>query len=954
MKSKKILVLLSSLALLLGACNGNKGSSKSEQKSEPAQSSQSAPEEIAVTALALNKETLSLEAGKSETLSVTVTPENASNTKVSWETSDAAIAEVSSLGKVTAKAVGTATITVKSQSNPDVKAECVVTVTEEGGAYGSLNKPKTVAEALAIAEEECKEDGDVSKDKVYVKGLVTKNPTYNAEKGFSQNVYLKDSATAEKELLVYSVNHDALKVPYQNDEVVLHGYVKNYKGTLEIASVTIDGASVYPEIDVVTRGNSTITYNVENGAVNAEAPTSAKNNTEFSFSVTPEQGYKVDRVAVNGDAVEADASGAYKAIVKGNTTVNIDISPEGVTIKTAIMAYPGGDSDSDTKNMVEGNNAAEVGLDPSVFEVVSTNTTGLYAGLNKSAEIRLYDNRKATDTTQIANGTTLTVSSRKVTITKIVIELTSASTGTMEVKAGNTVVTGNEGTYQINNAQFSIQNVSEIAGGASASGKQVVIKKVTISYSENAEVAATAIAVSPKTLTLKPEETSVLAVAFTPVTATDTVSWKSSDDTKATVDQTGRVTAVAQGSATITAFIDADGDGAVDENEIKDTAAVTIEAAEVINYGSAEHPLTVAEAKAVLDKTGSNESKQPLFVKGIISTNKAFSTQFHNGEVWLQSDDGTVAQAFEAYSCEIDASLNYAGDPAADDLKGYEVIITGYGKIYSSTYELTNVTRDNVRINPKIISMTREEVAATAVALDQKTAEVAIGSTVKLTATLTPAEATSKVSWKSSDTAIATVANGTVTGVGAGSATITAFVDLDGSGDVNGEEPNDVCTVTVPAPTVDGVQYVISVSDEAWPTTAEEAATEHTIGNVAVKTCGLNKDTSGNAQEGGDIFMKKGAGYIYNTTSLGKILSIKVTFSANSSAGKYANIVLGASAIDARNTDSANAVTFAKSQTIEVTNDTDGVGFFNVSNNQGTGKNDKNIRIVSIVIICAK
>lgn len=100
--------------------------------------------------------------------------------------------------------------------------------------------------------------------------------------------------------------------------------------------------------------------------------------------------------------------------------------------------------------------------------------------------------------------------------------------------------------------------------------------------------------------------------------------------------------------------------------------------------------------------------------------------------------------------------------------------------------------------------------------------------------------------------------------------------------------------------------------------------------------------------------MKKGAGYIYNTTSLGKILSIKVTFSANSSAGKYANIVLGASAIDARNTDSANAVTFAKSQTIEVTNDTDGVGFFNVSNNQGTGKNDKNIRIVSIVIICAK
>ena len=935
MKSKKLLVLVSSLALLLGACN-NGGGQASSTPADQSNSSQT-QEEVAVTGLTLKKAELSLEVGKSETLTVTVAPENASNTKVSWETSDATVAEVSSLGKVTAKKVGTATITVKSQSNPTVTATCAVTVTEAGGKYGALSAPKTVAQILAIAAEECKEANDKTTDVVYVKGIVTKAPAYNAEKGFSQNIYLKDALTdaADKELWVYSANHDALKVPYQNDEVVLHGYLMNYNGKIEISNVTLaDGTKNYPEIDSVTRGTSTITYNIEHGSVSANAPKSAKNNSEFSFSVTPEQNYKVDSVTVNGDAITADAQGTYKSFVKGNTTVNISISEVGVDMKTVTMEC----KPETSGNMVEGNNAVAVGLDATIFEVTSDNPTGIYAGLNAAGNFRLYNGyNNATDKTQ---GTKVTVSSRKVTIKKIVITLAASSVADLsklEVKAGDTVVTGNNGTYEINNGTFSLKNVSN-----ATVSDQIHISKVVISYVENATVAATAIAVAPKTLTLKVDETSKLVATLTPANATDTIVWETSDATKVKVGQDGIVTAVAVGSATITAKV---------SDTIKDTATVTVEAAEVINYGTKEAPLTVAEAKAVLDKTGTNESKQPLFVKGIISTNKAFSDQYHNGEVWLQSDDGTVAKAFEAYSCEIDAALNYSGDPAADELKGYEVVVTGYGKIFGTTYELTNVTKDGVRVNPKIVSMTREEVAATAIAVAPTTAAVEVGSTVKLTATLTPANATSKVAWKSSDETKATVANGTVTGVAAGSVTITAFVDADKDGVLDDGELKADCTVTVNEQ-ANGVLYTLDVSDAGWPTSNETAATAHTIGNVAVKTCGLNKDTSGSAQSGGDIFMKKGAGYLFNTESLGKILSIKVTFSANSSAGKYVNIVLGSSALDARNTDAANAYTFAKSETIEVKNETDGIGYFNISNNQGDS--GKNIRIVKIVILCAE
>ena len=821
MKSKKVFVLVSALALLLGACNQPTSSSQSQSQS----GSQSAPAtsetsnsattsqgqgDIAVTALTISKATLSLEAGKSEQLSVTPTPTNATNTKVTWATSDATIATVSSLGKVTAVKVGTATITATSQSNPQVKATCVVTVTEEGGKYGSVNKPKTVAQILAIAAEECKEKDDKTAEPVYVKGIVTKAPTTNTEKGFSRNIYLKDALTDEKDLWVYTANHDALKTPYQNDEVVLHGYLLNYNGTIEISNVKIDGVDNYPAIDTVTRGTSTITYNVEHGSVNAEAPKQAKNNSEFSFTVTPEQGYKVDRVTVAGDVVAADTNGAYKAYVKGNTVVNIDISREGVEVKTVEMAYPA--TDADSTNMVEGNNAATVGLDASVFEVVSTNTTSLYAGLNKAGEIRLYDNRKAEDPTQITNGTTLTVSSRKVTITKIVIELTSASVGDMEVKAGDQVVTGNEGTYQIDNSQFSIQNVSRIEGGASASGRQVIIKKITISYTENAAVAATAIAVTPKTLTLKPEQTGVLSAALTPANATDTIVWESSDPTKAAVDQTGKVTAVAQGQVTITAKV---------SDTIKDTAVVTIEAAEEINYGTKEAPLTIAEAKAVLDKTGTSQSKQPLFVKGIISTNKAFSTQYHNGEVWLQSDDGKVEKDFEVYRCEIDASLNYSGDPAADELKGYEVVVTGYGKIFGSTYELCNgkAEGETTDVNPKILSMTRQEVPATAIEVAPTTAEVEVGKTVDLAATLTPTNSTQKVAWKSSDEAKATVNAGKVSGVAEGNVTITAFVDADKDGVLDEGELKAECAVTVKAAsaTREALPYTGNVANGSLP-----------------------------------------------------------------------------------------------------------------------------------------
>lgn len=79
------------------------------------------------------------------------------------------------------------------------------------------------------------------------------------------------------------------------------------------------------------------------------------------------------------------------------------------------------------------------------------------------------------------------------------------------------------------------------------------------------------------------------------------------------------------------------------------------------------------------------------------------------------------------------------------------------------------------------------DIPATGITLDKTSAEVFSGETVTLTATVTPANTTDTVTWSTSASNVATVANGVVTGKSHGTATITAT-----AGDMTAK-----CTVTV-------------------------------------------------------------------------------------------------------------------------------------------------------------
>ena len=86
-----------------------------------------APEIIEVTSVSLNKTSLTLEIGASETLTATVLPSNATDKSVTWTSSDQSVAMVVN-GKITAIESGTTTITATTSNGKT--ASCTITVNE--------------------------------------------------------------------------------------------------------------------------------------------------------------------------------------------------------------------------------------------------------------------------------------------------------------------------------------------------------------------------------------------------------------------------------------------------------------------------------------------------------------------------------------------------------------------------------------------------------------------------------------------------------------------------------------------------------------------------------------------------------------------------------------------------------------------------------------------------------
>ena len=120
---------------------------------------------------------------------------------------------------------------------------------------------------------------------------------------------------------------------------------------------------------------------------------------------------------------------------------------------------------------------------------------------------------------------------------------------------------------------------------------------------------------------------------------------------------------------------------------------------------------------------------------------------------------------------------------------GFSIQTTKNGK-GTISLELTGHVSINAQKEVPMVFYSADPVAETpSVTLNKDATTLAAEATETLTATTVPAGAV--VTWTSSNNEVATVANGVVTAVAEGSATITATITVDGT------NYTDTCTVTV-------------------------------------------------------------------------------------------------------------------------------------------------------------
>ena len=119
-------------------------------------------------------------------------------------------------------------------------------------------------------------------------------------------------------------------------------------------------------------------------------------------------------------------------------------------------------------------------------------------------------------------------------------------------------------------------------------------------------------------------------------------------------------------------------------------------------YGTAENPLTVEEARALLDTE--NPTLEHVYVTGVVS--EYVKEQSGRHVFWLGSSDGQTSQYFEIYQAYLADGLN------KDDLVvGATVVAEGPAKIYTPAegdpvYELTSVKQDDSSyVNPTVLSI---------------------------------------------------------------------------------------------------------------------------------------------------------------------------------------------------------------------------------------------------------
>jgi uncharacterized protein YjdB len=435
--------------------------------------------EIVVTGVSLDRTALSMEEGDKTSLTVSITPLDLADLKITWSSDKPSIAVVDANGEITALKEGSAIITAKVET---ITATCTVTVTPKTVTGITLDRT-----SLALKEGE------------NATLIATVTPTNATDKTVTWTSSNAAIATVDNTGKVSAIKEGAAIITAKAGDKTATCAVTITNNIIAVTDIRLDKVS----------------FTLKEGE-----------NASLIATVTPSNATDktITWTSSNTAIATVDGAGKVTAIKEG----------------AAVIIAKAGDKIATCAVIVTTNTVAVTGI--SLDKTTLTLQEGGYLTL-----IATVTPNNATD-----KSVTWTSSNTEIAIVDGVGKVTAIKEGTAVIiaKAGDKIATC-----------------------------AVIVTTNT--------VAVTGITLDKTTLTLQEGGYLTLIATVTPNNATDkSVTWTSSYAAVATVDNTGKVTAIIEGTATITAQA---GDKTA-------TCIVTVTAEGVLNVGTAGTLSTLIDA----------------------------------------------------------------------------------------------------------------------------------------------------------------------------------------------------------------------------------------------------------------------------------------------------------------------------------------------------------------------
>ena len=665
---------------------------------------------VQASAISLNTNNLTLGVDETSQLVAYIYPSNTTNKTVTWKSSDTSIARVSNNGLVTAVSPGSVTITATTTDGSNLSATCSVTVTERLATSISLNTTtlslsvNQTSQLTATVLPENASDRSVTWTTnnpnvatVNSEGVVTAvaagSATITATTNDGSNLSASCAVSVYVPASAISLNTNSLTLEIdETSQLVAYIYPSN------TTNKTVTWRS--SDTSIARVSNNGLVTAVSPGSVTITATTTDGSNLSATCSVT--------------------VTGRLATSISLNTTT-LSLSVNQTSQLTATV-LPENASDRSVTWTTNNPNVATVNSEGVVTAVAAgsatiTATTNDGSNLSASCAVSVY----------------VPASAISLNTNSLTLEVDETSQLVAYIYPSNT--TNKNVTWRSSNTSIArVSNnglVTAVAPGSvtiTATTTDGTNLSATCSVTVT-ERLATSISLNTYSLSLYVNQMSQLTATVYPSdVANNTVSWKSSDTSVATVTSNGLVKAIAPGLATVTATT-------TDGSNLSASCNVTVSIIPVtsISLDKTSITLDIEESyKLEVSITPSN------------ATYKTVTWASSNTSVATVSNNGTITP-----------------------------VAPGNATITASTTDGTNLSATcQVTVIKRVKAIT----------LDKNSLTLIIPETAQLTASFTPSDATNKeLRWFSGNTAVATVDNnGVVTPVAVGVATIQATT-TDGS-----------------------------------------------------------------------------------------------------------------------------------------------------------------------------